>query len=630
MMAALQARGKVSKRVSPTRAGQFQRLALAAAFVAGLTGACGGPGADNFPTSVDNRCPPGYTPVDGRCLRQPGPRPPAGGAGGVTDGGGSGGSGGAGGGMPMGVGGAAGTTPAPAAGTTGGAAPVAGAAGGTSGGPPPPVRRDGGTPVFPDGPSAPTMVTLTVSVEGDQAGDEDGGGAIRVSPDGTTCTEGTCRVLVARGTRVTLEATPNAVSMFQGWSGDCSGSGACLVVMDGDRAVSAAFRENLWRAPLPVFLSRMVVAGDNVYVSGQFEAPVQIAGSSLTPAGKSDALLASVSATLEPRWARRFGGLDYDSVNGLAAGPNDSLVVSGTFSGDMPISFEGRTIAQQRDIINTAFLGVLDTGGGLVSAYSVGGCNGLDVDSRGNTFYYPQYYPAQLAKKTLDGQTLWTYPEEWTFFIDDITVDRNDSPVLCSITIGSATLRLPGGPRTVSTSDMGLIVLKVNRDGAGQWITILQNARPSDQDSMYCNSVITDAQGDVYVTGYYSGSLSASGQTIRSKGSADVFLARLSGGNGNLLWLKSLGSPMYDNGLMSLIDDGGNLMVSLQLGAAADLGGMVIEDFGALLRISSATGAVMGRLLPELNARVLAMARHRASGDYFLLDGSAVRRVRLP
>jgi len=43
------------------------------------------------------------------------------------------------------------------------------------------------------------------------------------------------------GTSVALTATPGAGSAFTGWSGACSGSASCTVVLDQARAVTARF-----------------------------------------------------------------------------------------------------------------------------------------------------------------------------------------------------------------------------------------------------------------------------------------------------------------------------------------------------------------------------------------------------
>ena len=54
-----------------------------------------------------------------------------------------------------------------------------------------------------------------------------------VTPPGTT--------QHAEGTEVTVTASPAEGYGFSGWSGDCSGTGTCLVTMDGDKTVTANF-----------------------------------------------------------------------------------------------------------------------------------------------------------------------------------------------------------------------------------------------------------------------------------------------------------------------------------------------------------------------------------------------------
>ncbi len=83
--------------------------------------------------------------------------------------------------------------------------------------------------------------TLTV------AGAGNGEGSVAASPDGIACTivagaaSGSCTAEYPDGTGVTLTATAAAGSAFAGWSGDCSGSGACAVSLDAARTVTATF-----------------------------------------------------------------------------------------------------------------------------------------------------------------------------------------------------------------------------------------------------------------------------------------------------------------------------------------------------------------------------------------------------
>jgi len=77
-------------------------------------------------------------------------------------------------------------------------------------------------------------VTLTVTEDGT------GTGRVDSNPGGISC-PATCSASFAMGTTVALTAAPDIGSTFAGWSGDCSGTGSCSVVMDTNRSVTATF-----------------------------------------------------------------------------------------------------------------------------------------------------------------------------------------------------------------------------------------------------------------------------------------------------------------------------------------------------------------------------------------------------
>lgn len=80
----------------------------------------------------------------------------------------------------------------------------------------------------------------------------DGTGSVLSDPDGINC--GTaCEGLFDGGATVELTATPNAGSLFTGWSGDCTGTGVCTVTISKTNQVIATFVNN--RFPLEVALA---------------------------------------------------------------------------------------------------------------------------------------------------------------------------------------------------------------------------------------------------------------------------------------------------------------------------------------------------------------------------------------
>jgi hypothetical protein len=78
------------------------------------------------------------------------------------------------------------------------------------------------------------MVELEINLDGD------GSGSINSDPTGISCGSD-CQEEYPYGTVVTLTASPEAGSIFSGWSGDCSGSGVCQVVMNDIKNVTAIF-----------------------------------------------------------------------------------------------------------------------------------------------------------------------------------------------------------------------------------------------------------------------------------------------------------------------------------------------------------------------------------------------------
>jgi len=83
--------------------------------------------------------------------------------------------------------------------------------------------------------AAPAQYTLFVGRAGK------GSGTLSSSPAGIWC--GTaCSAAYSAGASVTLQAAPAPGSAFAGWSGACSGTGACVVSMAAARSVVASFK----------------------------------------------------------------------------------------------------------------------------------------------------------------------------------------------------------------------------------------------------------------------------------------------------------------------------------------------------------------------------------------------------
>src|SRR6185503_4669373 len=78
----------------------------------------------------------------------------------------------------------------------------------------------------------PAMPTITVN--------RTGAGAVTSAPAGIDC-GASCQASFAAGTQVTLTATPGQGATFTGWTGACTGTGACVVTAAGAAVVGATF-----------------------------------------------------------------------------------------------------------------------------------------------------------------------------------------------------------------------------------------------------------------------------------------------------------------------------------------------------------------------------------------------------
>jgi Divergent InlB B-repeat domain len=100
------------------------------------------------------------------------------------------------------------------------------------------------TATFTTVPTGGTKFALTVTKSGT------GTGGITSNPGGINC-GATCSANFAQGNTVSLTATPDAASNFAGWSGACSGTGACSVTMSAAKSVTATFTASGVTPPPP-------------------------------------------------------------------------------------------------------------------------------------------------------------------------------------------------------------------------------------------------------------------------------------------------------------------------------------------------------------------------------------------
>lgn len=85
--------------------------------------------------------------------------------------------------------------------------------------------------------------------------------------------------------------------------------------------------------------------------------------------------------------------------------------------------------------------------------------------------------------------------------------------------------------------------------------------------------MVVDAAGNVYTTGYYSGTVDfdpgAGVSNLTSAGSSDIFISKIDG-SGNLVWAKSIGGGGADSPMAIAIDATGNVYITGGFATTAD------------------------------------------------------------
>jgi uncharacterized repeat protein (TIGR02543 family) len=98
-----------------------------------------------------------------------------------------------------------------------------------------------------------------------------GGGWVTSSPAGIDCGIGqhrACTASFTEGTSVTLTGHPTGGNFLQTWTGDCTGGGDCVLLMNADKTVAASFQPSVVRLTVSVVGNGTVSDGGALVCTG--------------------------------------------------------------------------------------------------------------------------------------------------------------------------------------------------------------------------------------------------------------------------------------------------------------------------------------------------------------------------
>jgi hypothetical protein len=254
----------------------------------------------------------------------------------------------------------------------------------------------------------------------------------------------------------------------------------------------------------------------------------------------------------ELAWVRQLGTSDYDHSNSVAVDTYGNAFISGWTTGGL----EGQNAGS-----GDAFLAKYDSSGSLLWTRQLGTSSNdhsqsVAVDAYGNAFIsgYTEGSlggpnagdrDAFLSKYDSSGSLLWTRQLGTAVYEEsaEVAVDASGNAYICGPTFGIL------GDSSAGSRDAFL----VKYDPSGSILWTRQFGTSSEDGGQ---SVVVDAYGNIYVSGWTEGNLDGS-----NAGAWDAFLAKFDS-SGSLLWKRQIGTSSVDYSESVAVDASGNAYIS--------------------------------------------------------------------
>ncbi|MEA3496366.1 MAG: SBBP repeat-containing protein, partial [Bacteroidota bacterium] len=230
-------------------------------------------------------------------------------------------------------------------------------------------------------------------------------------------------------------------------------------------------------------------------------------------------------------WAKQIRGTYNDEGNSITTDAAGNVYTTGYFSGTADFDPGTGTTNLTSAGIYDIFIQKLDPAGNLLWVKKMGGTSNdygssITTDATGNVY------------------TIGTF----RYIVD---FDPGD-----------------GTTNLISAGYSDIFIQKL--DSAGNFLWAKQMGGTSHD---YGSSITTDATGNVYTTGYFSGTADfdpGTGTTnLTSAGRDDIFIQKLDPA-GNLLWVKKMGGTSHDDGYSITTDVAGNVYTTGSFIGTAD------------------------------------------------------------
>ena len=321
------------------------------------------------------------------------------------------------------------------------------------------------------------------------------------------------------------------------------------------------------------------VAG-NLIVAGQFEQGVDFdpgIDTALLGAwgGNHDIFVAKYDVNGNYLWAISIRGLAHEFISSITTDKSSNILVTGSF--EYEVDFDPGPDTAYLEPLSwgyAMFIAKYDSNGNYIWAISIDTVVGTSITTNGCSDIFATGYSSEgiyFAKYDADGNPIWA--KNTSYFSDSVTYSSrsvsiavdNSNNVLITGYFSDTVDFDPGSGIAMLISDSlsDIFFAKYDANGDYMWAKSIGVSWYGD-----AKSIISDASGDVLITGAFYGTADFDPDTgvanLTSKGYSDIFLAKYDA-NGNYLWANSMGgaSPLWgEKGYGIAVDAGGEIYVT--------------------------------------------------------------------
>ena len=222
----------------------------------------------------------------------------------------------------------------------------------------------------------------------------------------------------------------------------------------------------------------------------------------------------------------------------------------------------------------------IDSDGNIYIAASFGGTIKVDdtqITANG-------YDDAWLGKFNSSGSLQWIkrmYGSNGYETPISLTISHDGHPLLlgrisgvCSFEGVSSSIANSGGQ---NQQDMFLV--KYNSNGNFGWVKQFTSTTSTESTS---NTLICDNGGNIYFTGTFSNTLNIGSHLITSKGSSDAFVAKLSSDGETAHWVSTIATTKADGATGIGLDGSGNVYISGFYSDTLSIGNILLANPGTM------------------------------------------------